>query len=255
MSEDLTGEMERARVAALHRYRILDTSPEAALDAITALAAQLLGAPIALVTLVDSDRIWFKSRVGMELLQIDRSPGLCSTAILGEGPYVVSNAATDPRTFDNPLVAGDFGLRFYAAAPLCTRDGHKLGVLCVLAMEPREVGSREMEILEGLARLVMERFEARLECGQAAEDPEDLMSRVTELEARHDEKVKLSAIAAHDLRNSLGSSQLMARLLLEEKFGALNPRQRRMVESICESGDEMLRLVKETLETQEPPAS
>lgn len=242
-------------MAALRRYRILDTSPEAALDAITALAAQLLDAPIALVTLVDSDRIWFKSRVGMDLIQIDRAPGLCSTAILGAGPYVVSDAATDPRTFDNPLVAGEFGLRFYAAAPLCTRDGHRLGVLCVLAMEPREVGSREIKILEGLARLVMEQFEARLERGEAVGGPEGLMARVTELEARHDERVKLSAIAAHDLRNSLGSSLLMARLLLEEKFGALNSRQRQMVQSICESGDEMLRLVKETLEPREPPAS
>jgi GAF domain-containing protein len=242
-------------MAALRRYRILDTSPEAALDAITGLAARLLDAPIALVTLVDSDRVWFKSRSGTELIQTDRAPGLCSTAILGDGPYVVSDAATDPRTVDNPLVAGDFGLRFYAAAPLCTPDGYKVGVLCVLDMKPRGVSSREMEILEGLARLVMERLEARLEGGQATEAGEGLIARVTELEARHDEKARLSAIAAHDLRNSLGSSLLMARLLLEEKFGALNPRQRQMIESICESGDEMLRLVKVTLEPPESPAS
>lgn len=254
MSENLIGEMESARIAALRRYRILDTSPEAALDGITALAAKLLDAPIALVTLVDSDRIWFKSRVGLDLAQIDRAPGFCSSAILGEGAYVVSDATTDPRTFENALVTGDPGLRFYAAAPLCTPDGYKLGVLCVLDMTPREVSTRDMEILEGLARLVMEQLETRLERGQAEEAGDAVASRVAELEARHDEKARLSAIAAHDLRNSLGSSLLMARLLLEEKFGALNPRQRQMIESICESGDEMLRLVKVTLEPQEPQA-
>lgn len=255
MSEGLTWNMEDARMAALRRYRIMDTSPEVALDAITALAAQLLVAPIALLTLVDSDRIWFKSRVGTEMVQIDRAPGLCSTAIQGESPYIIRDAVTDSRTRAHPLVTGDFGLRFYAAAPLCTGDGHRLGALCVLDREPREMGSREMEILEGLARLVMEQLEARLERLQAAEGRESLMARVAELEARHHEKVKHSAIAAHALRNSLGSSLLMARLLLEEKFGVLSPRQRQMIESICESGDEMLRLVRETLETPDAPAS
>lgn len=249
-------EMEDSRIAALRRYRILDTSPEAAFDTITALTAQLLDVPIALVTIVDEDRIWFKSRVGMELTQVDRVPGLCSSAILGDGPYVITDAATDPRSSENPLVAGDFGLRFYAAAPLCTRDGHKLGVLCVLDKHPREVNSREVGILGALARLVMEQLEARLQGGQSTGDEgQGLTARLTELEARHDEKARLSAIAAHDLRNSLGSSLLMARLLLEEKFGALNPRQRQMIESICESGDEMLRLVKETLEPHESSAS
>lgn len=131
-----------------------------------------------------------------------------------------------------------------------------LGAIAALAVQlPDAPASREIEILEGLARLVMGQLDARRDKGRAAEADVDLAARVTELEARNDEKARRSAVAAHDLRNSLGSSLLMARLLLEEKFGPLNPRQRQMIESICESGDEMLGLVKKTLEPQEPPSA
>src|SRR6478672_11656696 len=112
--------IEIHRMEALRRYDILDTPPDGNFDNITALAARLLKVPIALTTLVDTDRVWFKSRHGLEVEQIDRVPGLCASAILDGIPYVVEDARFDPRTLANPLVAGEFGLRFYAAVPLTT---------------------------------------------------------------------------------------------------------------------------------------
>ncbi|WP_354217626.1 protein kinase [Arthrobacter sp. UYCo732] len=108
---------EAARMDAVHRYGILDTPPDGAFDRITALAARLFSVPIAIVSVVDHDRIWFKSHHGTPVEQIDRDPGLCASAILQGNPWVVKDASADPRTLSNPLVADGFGLRFYAGAP------------------------------------------------------------------------------------------------------------------------------------------
>jgi sigma-B regulation protein RsbU (phosphoserine phosphatase) len=154
---------EADRLAAVLRYEILDTPPDGAFDRITALAARLLGTPISIVSVVDTDRIWFKSRHGLpDVEQIGRDPGLCASAILGTGPWIVGDAANDPRTLANPLVAGSFGLRFYAGVPLTTGEGHNLGTLCVIGKEPRSISAEEVAVLEGLAGLVMDQLELRL---------------------------------------------------------------------------------------------
>ncbi len=117
--------------------------------------------PIAIVSIVDTDRIWFKSRHGLDVEQIERGPGLCSSAILQRQPWVVTDAAADPRTLVNPLVAGEFGLRFYAGVPLTTHDGHNLGILCVIDYQPREVTADEVATLTDLAGLTMDELEIR----------------------------------------------------------------------------------------------
>jgi GAF domain-containing protein len=234
------GRDEAGRLAALERYHILDTAPDLAFDRITALAATLLKAPIALTSLVDAERVWFKSRVGVELLQTDRTTGLCSAAIQGEGPYVVCDASLDPKTSDNPLVTGDFGLRFYAAAPLRTHDGYNIGALCVADQQPRQVEAHDLEILLLLAGLAMDRVESLHVQRSINEENRILHARVGELEELQDSQDRLSASLAHDLRNSLGSSSLMTKLLLEEKLGPLNSRQRQMVGSIGTTADEIL---------------
>ena len=104
-----------ARIAALRRYEILDTPPDGSFDHIAAIAAKLFDVPIAIVRLVDQDRIWFKARHGIDVEQIEREPGLCASAILQAEPYVLTDASCDPRSLTNPLVAGEFGLRFYVA--------------------------------------------------------------------------------------------------------------------------------------------
>lgn len=151
------------RLEALRRYDVLDTPPDGSFDRITALAARIFRVPIALVTIVDEDRIWFKSRFGLEGVQeIPRDPGLCASAIFSDETYIVESARSDPRTLANPLVAGEFGLQFYAAAPLRTSDGFRLGNLVLIDREPRSLTSDETAILESLAGVVVDELELRL---------------------------------------------------------------------------------------------
>jgi two-component sensor histidine kinase len=155
------------RIAAVRRYDILDTPPDGAFDRITALAARRFDVPISIISIVDYDRIWFKSHHGLDVKQIGRDPGLCASAILSEMPYILSNAALDPRSLANPLVAGEFGLRFYAGVPLRTHDGFNLGTLCVIDKEPRPVDQKQINDLKDLASVVMDQMEIRLSARQA----------------------------------------------------------------------------------------
>lgn len=160
---------EDARMAAVRRYDVLDTPPDGAFDRIAAAAAELFDVPIGIVTIVDTDRIWFKAHHGLDgVSEVGREPGLCASAILGDQPWVVTDAATDPRTLANPLVAGSLGLRFYVGAPLTTHDGFNLGTLCVLDTEPREVQEAETKILQNLASIVVDQLELRLSARRSA---------------------------------------------------------------------------------------
>ncbi len=164
----LLPENERERLDALRRYRILDTPPDGSFDHITELAASLFGVPIAIVSLVDHDRIWFKSHQGIEAEQVGREAGLCASAILSPEVYHLRDAIHDGRALANPLV-GALGLRFYAAAPLRTHDGFNLGTLCIIDREPRELAPAEAETLTKLAALVMDQMELRLAARKVAE--------------------------------------------------------------------------------------
>lgn len=178
----LMGEQER--LAALRRYEILDTPPDGSFDRITALVAGLLEVPIAIVSLVDTDRIWFKSCHGLDAHQVTRDPGLCASAILQDDPYVVEDAAADPRTLTNPLVAGALGFRFYAGVPLRTHDGYNLGVLTAIDRRPRTLSDRERRILSDLAQVVMDEMELRLAARRVHELNGALRSAHEELRIR-----------------------------------------------------------------------
>jgi GAF domain-containing protein len=159
---------ETQRLAAVRRYDILDTPPDGSFDRVTALAATVFDVPIALVTIVDHDRIWFKSKHGLDgVEEIGRDPGLCASAILQDEPYIVEEARSDPRTLANPLVAGKFGLQFYAAAALRTTDGHRLGTLCIIDREPRMFSPHQADVLQRLSEIVMDEMELRLSARKA----------------------------------------------------------------------------------------
>jgi tRNA A-37 threonylcarbamoyl transferase component Bud32 len=158
---------EDGRMRAVERYRILDTPEDGAFTRIAALAARVFSVPVAIVSVVDHDRIWFKAHHGTDVTQIGRDPGLCASAILQDGPWIVEDAVTDPRTLSNPLVAGDFGLQFYAGVPLRTPDGHNLGTFCILDREPREFSAEDTRTLEDLAAIVMNDLEMRLQSREA----------------------------------------------------------------------------------------
>ncbi len=160
---------EPDRLAAVRRYDVLDTPPDGAFDRIAAMAARCFDVPIAIISIVDHDRIWFKSRHGLDVQQIGRDPGLCASAILGHEPWILTDAKQDPRAFANPLVASAFGLRFYVGMPLRTHDGHNLGTLCVIDKQPRTVDARQLEDLGDLASIVMDQMELRLSARRGIE--------------------------------------------------------------------------------------
>ncbi len=153
---------ESARLAALRRYQILDTPPEKAFDRITRMAARWLDVPIALTTLVDADRQWFKSCVGMDQRETSREVAFCAHNLFDEELLVVEDATQDDRFVDNPLVTEDPGIRFYAGAPLVTPGGHILGSVCVIDTEPRTLSEREATTLKDLAALAMDELELRV---------------------------------------------------------------------------------------------
>ncbi|QQP93044.1 GAF domain-containing protein (plasmid) [Skermanella sp. TT6] len=153
---------EPQRLIALNRYDLLDTPPERAFDHITRLAARVLGTPISLVTLIDENRQWFKSRYGLDAPWTRRELAFCSYTILDTETLVVPDAMADDRFAANPLVTGDPNIRFYAGAPLVTPEGHALGTLCVIDRSPHpEFGGEQRRLLRDFADLVMTEIEAR----------------------------------------------------------------------------------------------
>jgi anti-sigma regulatory factor (Ser/Thr protein kinase) len=160
---------ERARLAALQRYRILDTEPERAFDDLTTLASQICRTPIALITLLDADRQWFKARVGVTQRETERSVSFCTHAIKQPDLYVVPDAKQDVLFKENPFVVGEPGIRFYAGAPLMTPDGHALGTICVLDQVPRTLTAEETEAFDALRRQTQAQLELRLNLLQLKE--------------------------------------------------------------------------------------
>lgn len=145
---------EDARLRALHALNLLDTPPEERFDRVVRFAAEQLDMPIALMTLIDRERQWFKSWRGVKVEQTGRDVSFCGHAIVTSGLFIVEDAQCDARFSDNPLVTGDPHVRFYAGAPLSAPDGHRIGTLCVIDTVPRAFGPLELSILEALQALV-----------------------------------------------------------------------------------------------------
>jgi PAS domain S-box-containing protein len=167
---------EAERLAALYRFQILDTPPEAAFDRITQLAARLFKMPIALISLVDESRAWFKSCVGFGAPEVARDATLCSFAVLVDEPMIIPDARLDDRFACNPFVQQDAGIRFYGGAPLISRDGFNLGTLCLLDTQPREPFTDEqVATLADLAAMVVDELELRSAASKLAQVDEALL--------------------------------------------------------------------------------
>jgi diguanylate cyclase (GGDEF)-like protein len=154
---------EWQRLQTLRDLKLLDTPPEERFDRVTRLAKQVFGTPIALVSLVDTDRQWFKSRQGLDAEETPRNISFCGHAILNDKIMVVNDAVDDERFCDNPLVCGDPNIRFYAGYPLSAPDGSRIGTLCIIDRKPHELSKDQLQLLRELGRMVEEELIAASE--------------------------------------------------------------------------------------------
>lgn len=182
---------EQKRLQELYSLELLDTSYEEEFDEIVRIASKICNAPMSVVTLLDSQRQWFKAKVGMEEDETGRDVSFCGHAIMGEGVMEIPNALNDERFYDNPLVTGSPSIRFYAGMPLVTQRGYKIGTLCVIDTVPRNLDEDQMESLQTLAKQVMRIIELRV--------------KIRELNEITNVKNKIISIIGHDVRNPLAS--------------------------------------------------
>ncbi len=229
-------ENERRRLDALRSHSVLDTEPERPFDDLARLAAEILDTPIALVSLVDEARQWFKARYGLEAPETPRDVSFCGHVVAESRMLVVPDAFADTRFADNPLVTGEPRVRFYAGAPLETRAGLVLGTLCAIDHAPREPTPRQLEALQILARQVMAQLELRL--------------KVIELGKLEQAKDAFVAMVSHDLRTPLTSILGSLRLLEGGALGGLPEQAMELVEIGRSSSERLLRLLDGLLDLQ-----
>jgi two-component system NtrC family sensor kinase len=181
---------ESARLEALRQYEVLDSAPEEIFDDITRLAAYICQTPIAVISLIDENRQWFKARIGLGPTETSRDCAFCAHAILEETPMVIPDAMADIRFADNPLVTREPYIRLYAGAPLITPEGFRLGTLCVIDRVSRTLNSEQVAVLRMLANQVMAQLDLRRELSMATRSlakhkhtEKELQERVNQLEA------------------------------------------------------------------------
>src|SRR5438309_518380 len=182
---------EKQRLKVLWQYSVLDTMPEEIFDDLTELAARICEAPIAMITLVDEDRQWFKAKVGVSINETSRDISFCAHAITQPGLFIVPDATRDERFAKNPLVKSDPKVRFYAGAPLVTPDGYALGTLCVIDKVPRELRPQQKQALRVLARHVMTQLELRRHAGALTRANKERDKIKTDLDKAQSELAKL----------------------------------------------------------------
>jgi len=236
---DRTGRDEAARVAAVRRLGLLDTPADPDFDDIAALAARACGTPIALISLIDVDRQWFKARVGVAVEQLPRAMSICAVAMFADEVFVVPDALADARYADHPLVTGGPRLRFYAGVPLHAADGQPAGTLCVMDHEPRRLTDAQTATLRNLAR----HAQARLELAGSDREIAEVRSQLTRAHAVADE---FAALVRHELRTPLTSIRGYLELLTDPAVGpALNTSG--LADAVARNSDKLLRLVDDLL--------
>ena len=231
--------LEEARLEALQSLEILDTPAEEAFDRITRMAAELFETPIALISLVDASRQWFKSKVGVDPPETPRDVAFCHYTIRGDNVMVVPDATQDSRFIDNPLVRGDPDIRFYAGAPLRLASGFKIGSMCIIDIKPRVLTSAEERRLETLAQIVVDEMELRVKSQQ-------LQSALAQTASAAQAKSDFLANMSHELRSPLTSIIGFAGLM--NASGVLAERERHFAERIQVASESLLLLVNDVLD-------
>jgi signal transduction histidine kinase len=210
---------ESERQANLDLYEILDTFPEEAFDAITSIAAHICGTPIALISLIDKDRQWFKSHHGLTVSETPRDFAFCAHAILDPDQlFVVEDAQLDNRFFDNPLSTGDPNVIFYAGAPLVSSEGFPLGTLCVIDNKPHTLNTEQRKALADLSSQVIAQMELR--------------RNLKELKSKNEELSRYAHLISHDLRSPMQSIYQLSKMIAKESQGQLNVKAEKALEQL-----------------------
>ncbi len=228
-------ENEQTRIQALLDYQILDSEAEAEYDGFVKLLSYICQTPIALISLVDPTRQWFKAKVGCEASETSRDIAFCAHAILQSDVFVVPDTLKDPRFEDNPLVTGEPHIRFYAGAPLITPEGLALGTLCAIDQAPRNLTGEQLVALKFLAKQVMTQLELR--------------RRTQELEQVLESKNKLFHLLSHDLRSPFNGILAFSRTLVEERETLTKDEIEDFSQTILTSAEQFMQLIDNLLQS------
>jgi K+-sensing histidine kinase KdpD len=244
---------EEARLEALTAHGVLDTLPEQDFDDLTQLASAICGVPIALVSLVDRERQWFKSRVGLEASETPRDVAFCAHAILKDEVFVVPDATRDPRFHDNPLVTGGPQVRFYAGTPLKSQSGHAVGTLCVIDHKPRQLTPEQLQALRRLGRQVEGQLRLRLQLKELERREAESHAQREALSRMQRQKDELLRLVMKDLHAPLASIQSTASFV--QYLSHLPERVCTAARDIRELSEGIQRMVANLLEANSEEAS
>ena len=229
---------EDERLAELLSYDVLDTEAEQLFDDLTALASQICETPIALISLIDPNRQWFKSRVGLDAEETSRDIAFCSHAILQSDVFEIPNATLDPRFHDNPLVTGAPDIRFYAGAPLITPSGHAIGTLCAIDSKPRKLTETQKASLQTLSKSVVAHLE--------------LKRKNRELERTSQFKSDFLSYVSHEIRTPLNAINTFSQLLEGEAQKLNLPSSfTTPLSHVSQSGERLLEIVNSVLDIKQ----
>lgn len=230
-------ENETERLKNLESYNILDTLPETDYDNITTIAAEICGTPIALITLLDNKRQWFKSHHGIDVKETPKEQSFCAHAINdNDGIFIVPDTREDFRFHDNPLVTGDSNAVFYAGAPLTSKNGLPLGTLCVIDHKPNILSKTQINSLSALSNQVMNLLELR-------KNKFLLEKTLKDLEDKNHELERFAYIAAHDLKSPLINISSLAQIFIEDYKLSIDAEGLELLELIISSTDSLRELV------------
>lgn len=239
---------EAERLDALRLYDVLDTPPEAPFDDLAELAAHICEAPIALISLVDEDRQWFKSRVGLDVTETARNLSFCAHAIHQADLFIIEDATRDERFADNPLVSEEPRIRFYAGAPLITPEGHALGTLCVIDREPRQLSPDHQRALRVLSRHVMTQLELRRRDREAQQLREERLHLIAKLREEHEALEQRVAERTAELARSEQESSRQLTLATQSRRALLNVLEdQKQAEAALQEQEAFFRLIAENM--------